>query len=170
MTDQPTPAELNSQLGDIGFRVAVAMTGGGLQGFAPLLNAGGASKWLEAFWFPYGMGAITDFLGKEPEQWVSTQTAHDFAYTAAGSVSADRPDELIVGIGVTSKLTYPGEREGRDHLIIGAIHCVAPVFDGLNSKTFTIVPKGETREAQEAEAGQLVQQMLNFLIEKYKAN
>lgn len=164
------PEEMNRQLADEGYQVGVAMTGGGLEGLAPVLNAGGASGWLEALWFPYAQIQLQEFLNMHPEKYVSEATAVAMAREACNRVLTSRPTELVIGIGVTSKLTYPGERQGREHEICMAMFCAEPIFDGLSSISYTMVPQGETRQDQELEAGLAVQLLLNTLLREYKAN
>ena len=102
-----------------GRRIVLAVSGGGSGVIADLLRVPGGSRSLVAAIVPYSPDALVDFLGHEPEQACSAETAvamarRAFARAARGSGPGGRP----VGVGVTASLVTdrPKRGENRGHI------------------------------------------------------
>jgi nicotinic acid mononucleotide adenylyltransferase len=105
-------------------KIVLAVTGGGTEAIGELLRHGkGSDTILEAI-VPYSKEALIDFIGKEPIRYASPDTAKDIAMSAyrralyLNAKQESTSHEILIGIGVTSKLTnVENEREGRKHEI-----------------------------------------------------
>lgn len=115
--------EIVKVINDSPFKVYLAVTGGG-QSFAhQFMQYSGASKTIAGFHVVYGSKVSKLFLGKEIEKYVSVEMARALA-TKSYEWCLEEIDPIhAVGIGVTAKLATDGEREGRIHQAILAIHC-----------------------------------------------
>src|SRR5437867_11675844 len=98
-----------------GRRVVLAITGGGSGAIAELLRVPGGSRTLVEAIVPYGPDALVDFLGHEPEQACSAETAVAMARRAlARAERRSGPGPLLVGVGVTASLVTDRPKRG-DH-------------------------------------------------------
>src|SRR5438067_1236688 len=80
-------------------RCVLAITGGGSGAIAALLHVPGGSRVLHEAIVPYERGALVEFLGREPEQACSAETAVAMARRALGR-GRRRCDEAPVPRGV----------------------------------------------------------------------
>src|SRR5437870_9427160 len=104
-----------------GRRVVLAVTGGGSGVIAELLRVPGGSRTLVEAIVPYGPDALIDFLGREPEQACSTETAIALARRALARASRrSGPGARLVGVGVTASLVTdrPKRGEHRCHIAV----------------------------------------------------
>ena len=96
-------------------RAVVAVAGAGSQGIAWLLGVSGASRTLLEVLVPYGRLSMIDFLGREPDQYVSAQTARDMAKAAHQRGMALREDDSpVVGLACTATIATDRTKRG-DH-------------------------------------------------------
>jgi nicotinic acid mononucleotide adenylyltransferase/nicotinamide mononucleotide (NMN) deamidase PncC len=99
-----------------GRKIIIAVTGGGAEVLGELTRYGGASAFLMDAVVPWNQAAMTDFIGGRPDQFCSSPTARAMACAAYHrALKYGATPQEAVGVGVTCKLTYPGEREGRQH-------------------------------------------------------
>lgn len=98
-------------------KYVTAITGGGTAAISNILSRGGASSWFVEGLTPYSKEALTSFLGREPEKFVSADTANQMAlksYLRAIELGV-KPEEAA-GLGATAVLgKIENEREGRKH-------------------------------------------------------
>ena len=98
-------------------KFVATITGGGTAAISNILKRGGASSWFLEGNIPYAKESLVEFLGAEPEKYVSEETANQLAlksYLRAIKLGAS-PREAA-GLGATAVLGKPsGEREGRKH-------------------------------------------------------
>ena len=91
----------------------VAVAGAGAQAIAWLLGAPGASRTILEAQVPYARPSLVEFLGYEPDQVVSAQTARDmacWAYTRA--VHLREGDVPVVGVGCTATIATDRPKRG----------------------------------------------------------
>jgi len=97
-----------------GRRCVLAITGGGSGAIAALLHVPGGSRVLHEAIVPYERGALVEFLGREPEQACSAETAVAMARRALARGRRRCDEPRLVGVGVTASLVSDRPKEG-DH-------------------------------------------------------
>ena len=94
-------------------QAVVVVTGGGTQAIAWLLTVPGASRTVLEILVPYSERALSDFLGRQPHQVASVETAEAIARQAyrraAELADSDGP---IIGIGCTAALATDRPKRG----------------------------------------------------------
>jgi nicotinamide mononucleotide (NMN) deamidase PncC len=138
-----------------GRRCVLAITGGGSGAIADLLRVPGGSRVLLEAIVPYEGGALVDFLGREPEQACSPETAVAMARRALARARTRADQSRLVGIGVTASLVSDRPRQG-DH------RCHVAFADGERVEVVSVVlEKGRRdREAEE----DIVERMVLFTL------
>ena len=102
-------------------RVVIAVAGAGSQALAWLLAVPGASRTLLEAVVPYERQALIGFLGHEPEQFVSTQTATELAEAAYHRALRLREDQLpALGLACTASLATDRTKRGEHRGCIAA--------------------------------------------------
>lgn len=100
-----------------GYGCSMAITGGGMSAIGSLTKYGGASKFLVSAHVPYSKIHYQLFTQKNRnDDFVSLEACEELTQAAqkcAGYLYKDK--EKVIGLGVTAKLTYEGERENREH-------------------------------------------------------
>lgn len=100
----------------------VVVTGGGSQALADLFVVPGASRTVLEALVPYSDRSMREFLGHEPEQAVSAETAAALARKAYERALALRPDDdvPVLGIACTAALVTDRPRKGehRAHVAV----------------------------------------------------
>ncbi len=91
------------------------VAGGGSQALADLFVVPGASRTVLEALVPYSAGSMGAFLGREPEQTVSAETAAAMAWKAYERALALRPsgDVPVLGIACTAALVTDRPRQGQ---------------------------------------------------------
>jgi len=127
-----------------GRRCVLAITGGGSGAIADLLRVPGGSRVLVEAIVPYEQGALVEFLGREPEQACSPETAVAMARRALARARERADQSRLVGIGVTASLVSDRPKQG-DH------RCHVAFADGDRAEVVSVVlEKGRRdREAEE---------------------
>ena len=74
-------------------KAVVAVSGAGTQSIAWLLGVAGASRTILEALVPYGTESMIAFLGFEPEQSASAQTARDMAKAAFRKAKSQLEDD-----------------------------------------------------------------------------
>src|SRR6266542_3247642 len=103
------------------YQYVLAVTGGGTQAAAHLLNVPGGSRTLLEVLVPYHAQALSEFLGGEPEQSCSAATAGALARSAFERARHLVPDSLVAGFGCTASLATDRPKRG-DHRFHVAAH------------------------------------------------
>ena len=104
-----------------GRQVVLAITGGGTCAIAELLRVPGGSRLLLEAVVPYDLGALTAFLGFEPEQACSVETSVAMAERARQRAATFAPaGARTVGLGATAGLVTDRPRQGehRCHIAV----------------------------------------------------
>jgi len=100
----------------------VVVTGGGSQALADLFVVPGASRTVLEALVPYSDRSMREFLGHEPEQAVSAETAAALARRAYERALALRPDGdvPVLGVACTAALVTDRPRKGehRAHVAV----------------------------------------------------
>src|SRR5262245_13694199 len=86
------------------FRCVLALTGGGTQSAAMLLNVPGGSRTILETVVPYSEQALTEFLGQRPGSFCSVETSLALAQRAHARARWLAPGETVVGLGCTASL------------------------------------------------------------------
>ena len=133
--------QLISALHASGRKAALAITGGGSGAIGALLRIPGGSRLLIDAQVPYGEQALAAFLGVEPAQACSSDTAIAMARSArvraTGLVPADTP---LVGLGATAALASDRPRKGehRFHIAFASAtriaYCTAILAKGRRDR------------------------------------
>jgi len=111
-----TPKKIQ-EIHDAGIPIYMIITGGGTGAINELLRYGGGSSVFVGAEVPYALhmvNAYTHNQAGETFKCVSADTAEQMAITAYSNYGN-------LGVGVTCKLGYEGEREGRKHFAFIAI-------------------------------------------------
>ena len=99
----------------------LALAGGGAQALGWLLGAPGASRTILEATVPYAAPAMAEFLGHEPGQVVSQETAGDMARSAYERAARLAPSGVpIVGIGCTAAIATDRLKRGEHRCFVSA--------------------------------------------------
>ncbi|HEX5270003.1 MAG TPA: hypothetical protein VFW33_05940, partial [Gemmataceae bacterium] len=94
------------------YRYVVAVTGGGAGAVAALLSVPGGSRTLLEAVVPYHERALTEFLGRAPEQFCSADAARAMAARARDRARWLAPGEAVAGAGCTASLASDRPKRG----------------------------------------------------------
>ena len=122
----------------------LAITGGGSAAISDLLTEPGASATVLEAIIPYHPKALAQFLGRQPDSAVSSETARSLAMTAwlrAESLSDN--EQSVVGLGATSSLTTGRTRRGENQSFI-----VLQTSD-VTTEVSLRLEKGRSRQEEE---------------------
>ena len=124
-----------------GRQAVLAITGGGTGAIAELLRVPGGSRLLLEALVPYDARALTAFLGCEPEQACSVETAVAMAQRACERATKVAPTAArLVGLGATAGLVTDRPRQGehRVHIAVsteaGTDHCSIVLAKGRRDR------------------------------------
>jgi hypothetical protein len=107
-----------------GRQAVLAITGGGSGAIAELLRVPGGSRLLLEAVVPYDARALATFLGFEPSQAASAETAAAMAQRARERAKTFAPNgRHLVGLGATAGLVTDRPREGehRCHIAVSSV-------------------------------------------------
>ena len=94
-------------------QAVVVVTGGGAQAISWLLAVPGASRTVLETSVPYSERALADFLGQQPHQLASVETAEAMACRAyCRAVELASPDVPVVGIAATAAIATDRRKRG----------------------------------------------------------
>ncbi len=93
-------------------KVALVLTGGGVTAAGQLLSVPGGSRTILEVIVPYHENALCDYLGFQPEQFCSADTAAAMAERALDRARAVAPDDSLVGLGATASLATDRPKKG----------------------------------------------------------
>ena len=109
------------QLHDTPHKVSLAVSGAGTQAVAWLLGVSGASRTILEVVVPYGRLAMRDFLGFEPAQSASADTARQLARQAYRRARAQREDDSpVVGLACAAAIATDRYRRGEHRAHVAA--------------------------------------------------
>ncbi|MCH8279904.1 MAG: hypothetical protein IIC96_04420 [Chloroflexi bacterium] len=150
------PRDLVGKIHSTPQRAVVAVAGAGSQAVAWLLDVAGASRTLLEVLVPYGSKSMVDFLGQEPDQYVSVATAEDMARSAYRRAQSLREEDYpVLGLGCTATIATDRPKRGEHR-------CHIAVWDDDRVATYTLVlDKGyRDRAGEEDVVSRLVLQAL----------
>jgi nicotinamide mononucleotide (NMN) deamidase PncC len=120
-----------------GRQAVLAITGGGTGAIAELLRVPGGSRLLLEAIVPYDPGSLRDYLGADPEQACSGETAAAMAERARTRAAVlAKPDRVPIGLGATASLASDRPKHG-DH----RCHIAVATAAGTDL-TFIVLEKG----------------------------
>lgn len=105
--------EFSQKMAATGRKVFMLITGGGMMAATESTKHGGASAWFAGASLPYATELSRDYVWEGP--LVSANAAEAFAYQADNIHRALCEIPNLMTCVCTAKLTYEGEREGREH-------------------------------------------------------
>ena len=136
---------------------ALVLAGGGTGAIPLLLRRPGGSRTVLDVAVPYGPAAVADYLGEEPAQACSVETAEALARRAFQRACQFRGDGSlpVVGLGATAALATDRVRRGEDRL-----HAAA--FDGsrILALELPFSSRQANRQAQETAAERAIVALL----------
>ena len=134
------------QIHDAPQQGVLVVSGAGSQATAWLLGVAGASRTLLEVVISYGRKSMIDFLGFEPEQFVSEETARSMAGTAYRRGMGLRDNDLpVVGVACTATIATDRTKRGEHRAYIGT-------WDDAGWSTFSLrLDKGRRDRAGEEE-------------------
>ncbi len=101
-------------------RAMLVVTGGGTQAIADLLAVPGASRTVLEVVIPYSEAALAEFLGADPDQAVSVETAAALARAAyKRAVVLHAAEGSLVGVACTAALATDRLKKGTHRAHIG---------------------------------------------------
>jgi hypothetical protein len=134
-------------VGDI-HRVAcpmvLAITGGGASAAAALLGVPGASKSILEVIVPYHQQALWEFVGRQPEQSCSAETAQLMAERAWARAQHLASGQMTVGLGCTASLASDRPKRG-DHRAFIAVEDGR----GIEHHALTFIKGARDRQGEE---------------------
>ncbi len=133
-------------------RAVIAVSGGGANAIAWLLAAPGASRTVLEAIVPYGAASMTEWIGVEPAQSTSVETAQAMAVASYRRALHLREDGArVVGLGGTAALVTDRPKRG-------AHRCHIAWHDGATGAAHSLVlAKGERdRDGEEQVVSRLV--------------
>jgi hypothetical protein len=118
--DSATRALIEAFHREAPYAYVLALTGGGTDAAAQLLNVPGGSRTVVEVVVPYSERALADFLGRSPESYCSAATALDLARAALERARRLAPGVPVAGIGGTASLATDRPKKGdhRFHLAV----------------------------------------------------
>ncbi len=102
-------------------KAVVAVSGAGTQAVAWLLGVAGASRTILEALVPYGRESMNSFLGFEPEQSASAQTARDMARAAYRKAKSQLEDDSPpVGLACAATIATDRPKRGEHRAYVSA--------------------------------------------------
>ena len=130
----------------------VAVAGAGSQAMAWLMAVPSASNTVLEGIIPYGRGSMADFLGHEPSEYVSPETAAAMAKAAyRRALRLREADEPVVGVGCTATIVTDRPKRGEHR-------CYVATWDDTWATTYGLILSkgGRDRPGEEDVVSRLV--------------
>ena len=127
-------------------QAVMAVSGAGSQAIAWLLGVPGASRTLLEVVVPYGRESMLDFLGFEPEQFVSEDTARSMARAAFRRARRLREKDVpLLGLACTATIATDRTKRGEHR-------CYVAIWDDFQWTAYNLrLDKGRRDRAGEEE-------------------
>ena len=131
----------------------LVVTGGGSQALADLFVVPGASRTVLEALVPYGDRSMRAFLGRQPEQSVSVETAAALARKARERALALRPgdDVPVLGVSCTAALVTDRPRKGEHRA-----HVAVCDGESVEVRSVTLKKDARSREGEERVVADMV--------------
>jgi hypothetical protein len=127
------------------YQYVLAVTGGGAQAVATLLNVPGGSRTILEALVPYEANSLADFLGHHPEQSCSAETSRAMAQRAFERARRLAPLANAAGLGCTAGLVSDRPKRG-EHRFYLSVHS----DNGSTTWSLTLCKGSRDREGEEA--------------------
>lgn len=137
--------QLIEQLHRAPYQYVLAVTGGGTQAAAQLLNVPGGSRTILEILVPYHAQSLSEFLGGDPEQNCSAETSRAMARAAFERARQLAPGSLAAGFGCTASLATDRPKRGEHRF-----HVAAHTVHGSTAWSLTLSKGRRDREGEEA--------------------
>ncbi len=139
---------------------SLAMAGAGTRAIGWILGVAGASRTVLDIQVPYASSAMIDYIGSEPEQFVSERAARELsraAYRRAVRLRDERAP--VVGVSCTATIATDRPKRGDHRCHITAYHAT-----GWETVSLTLTKGLRTRDAEDDVVSRLI---LNALAESF---
>ena len=145
------PLDLVQRIHDSDMMAVVAVAGAGTAAISWLLGVAGASRTVLEILVPYASSSLAEFVGEEPQQFVSEDTAIAMAKSAYRRALQLRDGNAsVVGIACTATIATDRAKRG-DH------RCHIAAWSGAGYKTYNLTfVKGLRDRADEDEIASLL--------------
>ena len=145
------PTSLVQRIHDSDTQAVVSVAGAGTAAISWLLGVAGASRTVLEITVPYASSALTEFVGHEPAQFVSEDTAKSMAQSAYKRALHLRDgSQPVVGIACTATIATDRAKRGEHRC-----HIAAWSGSGVTTYNLTFV-KGLRDRAGEDEIASLL--------------
>jgi hypothetical protein len=139
---RPEIAKLVQQIHDTPGMAVFAIAGAGNQAITWVLGVGGASRTVLEIVVPYAQTSFAEFVGYEPEQTVSAETADDLARAAyRRAVHLRISDAPVFGIACTATIATDRTKRGEHR-------CHVSVWSGTDLTTYSLTLEKGLRERE----------------------
>lgn len=153
-------SDLAKAIHDSGFRIVLAVTGGGIGAIHDLLTTPGASRSILEATVPYASESLTDLLGGRPDQFCSSATSRAMAMAAfqrAMRLTHETTAQCtnLLGVGCTASLASDQPKQGQHRVHVAIQSATATASSSL------ILAKGRrTRSEEDHVASTLLMRLL----------
>ena len=132
--------------------VSMAIAGAGTQAVGWILGVAGASRTVLDVQVPYASSAVTDYIGFEPGQFVSSETSRALAraayFRAVGLRSGDSP---VAGVACTATIATDRQKRGEHRCHVAVHHAT-----GYAVTSLTLVKGQRDRSGEDAVVSRLI--------------
>ena len=150
--DKASPLDLVQRIHDSDTLAVVAVAGAGTEAISWLVGVAGASRTVLEILVPYASTSLTEFVGSEPDQFVSEDTASAMAKSAYRRALQLREGSApVVGIACTATIATDRTKRG-DH----RCHIAAWSGNGISTFNLTYVKGLRDRAGEDEIASKLV--------------
>ena len=147
-----SPLDLVQRIHDSDTLAVVAVAGAGTEAISWLLGVAGASRTVLEITVPYASSALTEFVGSEPDQFVSEETAAAMAKSAYRRALHLRDgSQPVVGIACTATIATDRTKRGDHRCHIAAWH-----GSGVTTYNLTFIKGLRDRAGEDKIASKLV--------------
>lgn len=147
-----SPLELVQRIHDSDTQAVVAVAGAGTVAISWLLGVAGASRTVLEIFVPYASTSLAEFVGSEPDQFVSEETAAAMAKSAYRRALQLREGTTpVVGIACTATIATDRTKRG-DH----RCHIAAWSSNGVRTYNLTYIKGLRDRAGEDEIASKLV--------------
>lgn len=154
--DEPPWRQLIRQIHDAHAHMVLAVTGGGSQAIAALLEVPGASRTVLEAIVPYSPESLAAFLGARPEQSCSQRTARAMAMAAYQRavryvIAASPAPQPLAGVACTASLVSDRPKHGPHR-----VHVALQTATTTLAQSVELIKGRRSRAEEEALAARLV--------------
>ena len=152
-----SPLDLVQRIHDSDMMAVVAVAGAGTSAISWLLGVAGASRTVLEILVPYASSSLAEFVGEEPQQFVSEDTAVAMAKSAyRRALHLREGGAPIVGIACTATIATDRTKRGEHRC-----HIAAWSAAGVTTYNLTFVKGLRDRAGEDAVASMLVLRALS---------